>query len=67
MKNISRSSEATYDFTGFTETKLNDDEPESKQIDKMLRKLIFSKMKSAQVFYDVNEVGNRYGLKNLKY
>lgn len=67
FKNVSMSSVATYDFTGFTETKLNDDEPESKQIDKMLRKLIFSKMKSAQVFYDVNEVGNRYGLKNLKY
>jgi hypothetical protein len=43
LKNVSMSSVATYDFTGFTETKLNDDEPESKQIDKMLRKLIFQK------------------------
>jgi hypothetical protein len=41
-----------YDFTGFTETKIKDDEPLSDQMNKMLKRLLYSKRKSAREFYE---------------
>jgi uncharacterized protein YbaP (TraB family) len=48
-----------YDFTGFSETKIKDDEPLSDQLNKTLKKLLYSKRKSAKQFYEKNET-SRY-------
>ena len=48
-----------YDFTGFSETKIKDDEPLSEQLNKTLKKLLYSKRKSAKQFYEKNET-SRY-------
>ncbi len=40
-----------YDFTGFTETKIKDDEPLAGQLKKALQKMIYSRRKSAKEFY----------------
>lgn len=41
-----------YDFTGFTETKISEDEPLMKQLGKALKKLLYSRRKSAEEFYE---------------
>jgi len=41
-----------YDLTGFSETKLKDDEPVADQLKKMLKRMLYSKRKSAREFYD---------------
>jgi hypothetical protein len=41
-----------YDFTDFTETKIEADEPLAKQLDKALKKLLYSRRNSARKFYD---------------
>jgi len=41
-----------YDLTGFSETKLKDDEAVAGQLKKMLKKMLYSKRKSAREFYD---------------
>ena len=48
---------AEFDFTRITETKINDDEPLSEQLNKMLKKLLYSKRKSAAEFYSSEEDG----------
>jgi uncharacterized protein YbaP (TraB family) len=40
-----------FEFTGFTQTKLKDDEPELAQVQKELKKMLYSKRKSAKEFY----------------
>ena len=40
-----------YDFTSFSDTKIKDDEPLADQLKKTLKKLIYSKRKSAKEFY----------------
>ncbi len=50
-----------YRFTGFAETKLKDDEPELSQIQKELKKMLYSKRKSGREFY------SRYGKEILSY
>ncbi|HWR33815.1 MAG TPA: hypothetical protein VN451_09820, partial [Chitinophagaceae bacterium] len=44
-----------YDFTGFTETKIEMDEPMEKQLQKELKKLLYSRRKSAKQFYEDSE------------
>lgn len=46
-----------YDFTEFTDTKIGQDEPLLKQLNKALKKMLYSRRKSALKFYDDN--GNR--------
>ena len=41
-----------YDFTEFAETKINEDDPIDNQLKKELKKMIYSKRKSARQFYD---------------
>ncbi len=41
-----------YDFTGFSETKIKDDESLSDQLHKMLKRFLYSKRKSAREFYE---------------
>ncbi|HUM96707.1 MAG TPA: TraB/GumN family protein [Chitinophagaceae bacterium] len=59
------SSSLTYDFTGFSENKLSEDEPLPKQLNKFLKKLILSKRRGAQYFYEENNSGNRYGQRHM--
>ena len=51
-----------YDFTEFTDTKIEEDEPMSKQLDKALKKLLYSRRKSAMKFY--NDNGDRSDVLN---
>jgi hypothetical protein len=44
-----------YDFTDFTETKIEPDEPIEKQLQKELKKLLYSRRKSAKQFYEDSE------------
>ena len=44
-----------YDFTGFTDTKIEEDEGLSKQLNKALKRLLYSHRKSAKEFYDDND------------
>jgi hypothetical protein len=41
-----------YSFTGFLETKLKEEEPVPDQLKKMLKKMLYSRRKSAKGFYD---------------
>ncbi len=41
-----------YDFTGFTDTKLQNEEAVAKQLNKALKKIMYSRHKSAREFYD---------------
>jgi uncharacterized protein YbaP (TraB family) len=50
-----------YRFTGFSETKLKDDEPALPQIQKELKKMLYSKRKSGREFY------SKYGKNILSY
>lgn len=47
-----------FDFTSFTETKIRDDEPLSKQLKEVLKKMLYSKRKSAREFYEKEGRGN---------
>jgi hypothetical protein len=40
------------DFTGFSEAKIKDDEPIAEQLSKILKKMLYSKRKSAKEFYE---------------
>ncbi len=44
-----------YDFTSFTEFKLKEDEPVISQLKKQLKKMLYSRRKSAKGFYDVSK------------
>jgi hypothetical protein len=44
-----------YDFTDFTETRIEPDEPVEKQLQKELKKLLYSRRKSAKQFYEDSE------------
>jgi uncharacterized protein YbaP (TraB family) len=44
-----------YDFTSFSDTKLKDDEPIDDQLSKALKKILYSRRKSAKEFYEDNE------------
>ncbi len=48
---------AEFDFTRITETKINDDESLTEQLNKILKKLLYSKRKSAVEFYSSDEDG----------
>jgi hypothetical protein len=41
-----------YDFTEFTDTKIEEDEPMAKQLSKALKKLLYSHRKSGRQFYE---------------
>jgi hypothetical protein len=47
-----------YDFTGFSDTKIKDDESLRDQLNKALKKLLYSKRKSAKEFYEKNGRNN---------
>jgi len=47
-----------YDFTSFSDTKLNEDEPITSQLNKALKKILYSRRKSAKEFYEDNEDGD---------
>jgi uncharacterized protein YbaP (TraB family) len=44
-----------YDFTDFTDTKIEQDDPIQKQLNKALKKLLYSRRNSAKKFYEDNE------------
>jgi hypothetical protein len=44
-----------YDFTSFSDTRLKDDEPITDQLGKALKKILYSRRKSAKEFYETNE------------
>jgi hypothetical protein len=44
-----------YDFTGFTDKKIEEDEPTGKQLSKALKKLLYSVRNSAKQFYEDHE------------
>lgn len=46
-----------YNFTQITETKIKDDEPLNEQFRRMLKKMLYSKRKSAERFYNDDEEG----------
>jgi uncharacterized protein YbaP (TraB family) len=46
-----------YDFTEFTETAIKEDKPLPDQLKKELKKMLYSRRKSAAQFYDDKEVG----------
>jgi hypothetical protein len=43
-----------FDFTDFTDTKIEQDEPMVKQLNKALKKLLYSRRNSAEKFYEYN-------------
>jgi uncharacterized protein YbaP (TraB family) len=49
-----------YDFTGLTETKIKDDEPLNKQLNKELKKMLYSRRKSAKEFYGKSNSYNNF-------
>jgi hypothetical protein len=49
---------AKYDFTRITETKIKEDESLHEQLQKVLKKLLYSKRKSAAEFYSNDEEGS---------
>ncbi|MET0465094.1 MAG: TraB/GumN family protein [Chitinophagaceae bacterium] len=58
--------ESEYDFTGFSETKLKEDEPEIAQFLKELKKMLYSKRKSAKEFYGrYDRMSNDYEEMNI--
>jgi hypothetical protein len=61
---LARLDKHTYDFTKLTQTKLTDETPEAEQLQKLLKKLLYSKRKSAAQFYAEND---NYGAFNLNY
>ena len=57
-----------FDFTRITETKIKEDEPLNDQLNKILKKLLYSKRKSAAEFYTTDdEDGIGKGGKDLDY
>jgi len=46
-----RASDFNVDFTGFSQEKLNEDQPYTEQLSKLLKKMVYSKHKSASIFY----------------
>ncbi len=46
-----------FNFTELTDTKIADDEPIAKQLNKALKKMLYSRRKSAKEFYTENEYG----------
>ncbi len=56
-----------YDFTEFTDTKIDEEKPIAEQLKKQQKKMLFSKRKSAARFYAENEDYDGYGQYNLRY
>ncbi|HET6994563.1 MAG TPA: hypothetical protein VFI06_06260, partial [Chitinophagaceae bacterium] len=56
--NIKKGDYFKFDFTGFTDTKIKDEEPLADQLKKLLKKMLYSKRKSARDFYE--KEGNGY-------
>jgi hypothetical protein len=50
--NLKKGDYYKFDFTGFTETKIKDEEPLADQLKKQLKKMLYSKRKSARDFYE---------------
>ncbi len=44
-----------YDFTAFSSTKIDEDEPMAAQLQKQLKKMLYSKRKSGKMFYEEDE------------
>ncbi len=51
-----------YNFTALTDTKILEDEPVSKQLDKALKKMMYSLRKSAKEFYEEKDYGRNSSL-----
>jgi hypothetical protein len=51
FERISSTGYNRYNFTGFTETKLKEDEPLAEQLKKILKKMLYSRRESAKEFY----------------
>ena len=50
-----------YDFTGFRDTKIRGDEPLVKQLNKELKRMLYSRRKSAKEFYSQTDEEESYG------
>jgi hypothetical protein len=57
FERIASSRYSLYGFTEFTNTKIKDDEPVDVQLKKMLKKIIYSRRKSAKGFYEEDRNG----------
>ncbi len=57
FERIASSRYSRYNFTEFTNTRIKDDEPVDGQLKKMLKKIIYSRRKSAKVFYEEEKDG----------
>jgi hypothetical protein len=55
QKKLSRKEEFDYNFTEITKTKIDEEEPLKEQLEKALKKKVFSKRKSGAQFYDADE------------
>ncbi len=51
LSSLSLSPKNSFDFTGFSETKLKEDEPQQDQLKKELKKMLYSRRSSARQFY----------------
>jgi hypothetical protein len=58
--------ERKYDFTDLTATKLTTDTSEKEQVEKMIKKLLYSKRKSAAEFYNDNSKYSNFDLPRFK-
>jgi hypothetical protein len=52
-----------YDFTSFTDSRLSEDEPVSVQLNRELKRLVYSKRNSAKEFYNNPKSDDAYALK----
>ncbi|HEU4901478.1 MAG TPA: hypothetical protein VFT06_01775, partial [Flavisolibacter sp.] len=58
--------EEDYDFTALTSTKLAADMPEKEQLQKLCRKLVYSRRKSAAQFYTDNDRNEDFNMTRMK-
>jgi uncharacterized protein YbaP (TraB family) len=57
FERIASSRYSRYNFTEFTDTKLKEEEPQDAQLKKMLKKIVYSRRKSAKNFYEEEKDG----------
>jgi hypothetical protein len=59
--------ERDYSFTDFTATKLTDETPEKEQVAKLIKRLLYSKRKSALQFYNDENRNKDFDFSRLRY
>lgn len=64
--NGNKEEEDDYDFTALTSTRLTTDTPEGEQLQKLCRKLLYSRRKSAAQFYNDNDRYEDFNMMRMK-